>query len=648
MSLKRLFWIVLCLAIGSAALVFADDNADAAEPAGIRTVIDSKTLLLDDGSMWVLAGDRYMLAKGLDLTDVAGSAYYGLALTRNGALAAYTFDAPSLVEGQTDVAQITSGYWLKKDGTVWTEKGKVKGFQDVLHIASKDKDFAALTRDGQVLYINADYGVLNKLGQIDDAESVVSIQTTYDRVALLYDSGEAVIYEGANFDDNGKVIPVLVTDDAVSIQYAGPMSDLLIVRRDGTVWSTGPYSDRFKLTKQVQGLSDIVKTAGASDADNFFAMNRSGRWFRVVDGEPSAFQAPGVSRLSAALSNASPNKGDKLTVGVQLGYTNGSLLKAAPGEASIVVDKPYLLKLQPDGSFVAAGVGETAITVSSGSATKTLQVVIGYPGSLTYAQLSNGTVYLPAKSVLQALGGSFASKDGGYEGAVGARFVQFKVGSASAQLDGNPITLKAAPLMSAGVVYVPSDLLSSAFGVTAKWNATWQQADLSVGKAKLTVVSKQTAALVKKAAQGSLAKYIGKTYWVNHYNEWSRFAKVTVTDVIPDGSGYFKISFKTASGQTWTSYSMPTSFIPQIFSDDYYFLTFDPYKKYKWSNAAWQAIKVGNVTLGMTKDQVQLSWGSPSGKSTTKTSAGQVIETWVYRNFDTVAFVDGKAIWVMD
>lgn len=648
MGLKRWMWTILCMAIASFTLVFADDRADAAEPAGIRTVIDSKTLLLNDGSMWVLSGDRYVHAKDLDLTDVAGSAYSGFALTRDGALAKYVIGVPSLVEGQTGVSQIADGYWLKKDGTVWTEKGKMKGLQDVLRIASKDKHFAALTKDGQVLYIGASYGVLKKLGQIDDAESVVSIQTTDDRVALLYRSGEVVVYEGANFDDNGKIIPVPVTDDATSIQYAGPKSVLLVVRQDGTVWTTGPYSDRFKLTTEVQGLSGIVKTAGATDADNFFAMNRSGNWFKVFDGEPSAFQAPVVSRLSAALSNVAPVKGDKLTVSVQLGYTNGSLLKAAPGEAAIVVEKPYLLKPQPDGSFVAAGVGETAITVSSGSATKTLQVVIGYPGSLTYAQLTDGTVYLPAKSVLQALGGGFTANEGGYEGEVGAKSVLFKVGSKSAQIDGASITLKAAPFMAAGVVYVPSELLNSAFGVLTQWNATWQQADLSIGKAKLTVVSKQTAALVKKAAQGSLAKYIGKTYWVNHYNEWSRFAKVTVTDVVPDGSGYFKISFKTASGQTWTSYSMPTDFIPTIFSDDYYFLTFDPYKKYKWSNATWQAIKAGNVTMGMTKDQVRLSWGTPSGKSTTKTSAGQLIETWVYRNFDTVAFVDGKAILIIE
>lgn len=262
MGFKRWIWTILCLAIASCTLVFADDRADAAEPAGIRTVIDSKTLLLNDGSMWVLIGDRYVLAKGLDLNDVAGSAYSGIALTRDGALAKYAIGAPSLVEGQTGVTQIAEGYWLKKDGSVWTEKGKMKGLQDVLRIASKDKHFAVLTKDGQVLFISASYGVLKKLGQIDDAESVVSIQTTDDRVALLYRSGEVVVYEGANFDDNGKIIPVPVTDDATSIQYAGPKSVLLVVRQDGTVWTTGPYSDRFKLTTQVQGLSDIVKRPG--------------------------------------------------------------------------------------------------------------------------------------------------------------------------------------------------------------------------------------------------------------------------------------------------------------------------------------------------------------------------------------------------
>lgn len=336
-----------------------------------------------------------------------------------------------------------------------------------------------------------------------------------------------------------------------------------------------------------------------------------------------------------------------MTLDIQLAYSNGALLKAAPGEAEVAVDKPYLLKQQPDGSFLALGAGEAAVTVSVGGVSKTIPVTIGYNGNLTYASNKGGVIFVPAKAVLLAMGGSFTAKDGGYEGRVGATAIGFKVGSKAVSIDEDAVQLGSAPLNSDGAVYVPAELLSRAFGVTAKWNATWQQAELGVGKAKLTVVSKQTAALVKKAAQGSLAKYIGKTYWVNHYNEWSRFTKVTVTDIVPDGTGYFKVSFKTAAGKTWMSYSMPTSFIPTIFSDSYYFLTFDPYAKYKWSASVWQAIKEGRVTLGMTKDMVSLSWGTPSGKSTA-TAQGRKIETWVYSNFDTVAFVDGKAIWILE
>ncbi|WP_334074568.1 MULTISPECIES: hypothetical protein [Paenibacillus] len=43
----------------------------------------------------------------------------------------------------------------------------------------------------------------------------------------------------------------------------------------------------------------------------------------------------------------------------------------------------------------------------------------------------------------------------------------------------------------------------------------------------------------------------------------------------------------------------------------------------------------------IAREKVLLTWGEPAGKSTTEAN-GQTVETWVYSNFDTIAFVNGK------
>lgn len=174
-----------------------------------------------------------------------------------------------------------------------------------------------------------------------------------------------------------------------------------------------------------------------------------------------------------------------------------------------------------------------------------------------------------------------------------------------------------------------------------KWDSEWQEANISIGSASMTVVSTETAALVKKAMQGSLANYVGKSYWVNYFQGWDRFMKVTVTDILPDDTGSFVIVFKTATGKTLKSYSMTSGHVAELLSNRTAFFNFDPYKKYQWSSSVWNQIKAGHIALGMTKEQVLLSWGEPAGKSATQAD-GKTVETWIYANFDTVAFINGK------
>ncbi|MNP65745.1 hypothetical protein D3C76_1613680 [compost metagenome] len=116
---------------------------------------------------------------------------------------------------------------------------------------------------------------------------------------------------------------------------------------------------------------------------------------------------------------------------------------------------------------------------------------------------------------------------------------------------------------------------------------------------------------------------------------------------MPDDSGSFVVVFKTAGGQKLQSYPLTSSGVSQLFNDGYNFLNYDPYKKYQWSSSVWNKIKAGHIDLGMTKEQVLFAWGEPSGKSTLKES-GRTIETWVYANYDTVAFINGKVSVILN
>ncbi|KHF30805.1 hypothetical protein CM49_06457 [Paenibacillus sp. P1XP2] len=189
-------------------------------------------------------------------------------------------------------------------------------------------------------------------------------------------------------------------------------------------------------------------------------------------------------------------------------------------------------------------------------------------------------------------------------------------------------------------------MLADTLGAKVSWDSKWKQADISFGSAKMTVVSTETAGLIKKAMQGSLAKFIGKSYWVNDFEGWERFSKVTVADVLPTDTGSFVIVFKTPAGKTLKSDSMSSSEVIKTLTDSSYFLNYDPYKKYKWSASTWKQIKAGNVALGMTKEQVLLSWGAPIAKDIQKVQ-GSTIETWGYASYDFVSFLNGKVTLII-
>lgn len=199
-----------------------------------------------------------------------------------------------------------------------------------------------------------------------------------------------------------------------------------------------------------------------------------------------------------------------------------------------------------------------------------------------------------------------------------------------------------------GGTLFPAALLSKAMGAKLKWDAKHKIMFVAFGKANIAVISPDTAELYKKEWQGSLVAYIGKTYWVNHFQDWERFIKVTVVDVIPVDQGKsFKLVFRKTNGAYLTSYQMDKEYLRKVLKEEHYFFATDPVKKYKWPQKTWNLIKQEKIATGMTKEQVRMSWGNPSNTSTL-TSGGITVETWGYSGFNYVTFTNGKvsAIYV--
>ncbi|MDR0270817.1 stalk domain-containing protein [Paenibacillus sp.] len=658
MKLRRmLYFATLGACFLGVSTIFGGNVVSAAgdQQLQIKDIVGKNTLLMSDGSMWsMIDGSRTVYTKG-SIEAISGDIYRGNGINRDGSLVEWSFGQPHPVEGTTGVKQVAGPYyWLKKDGTVWSGDKQQKNLNGILQIAYGAKEFAALAQNGDLLiqdWNKADK--YKKFGTVADPASVKAMVVHRDRAALLFNNGEVVVYEGSNFDDSGKIIPVTIVQDAVHITYVSshPTDVLIVTRKDGSVWLTGEYTNRWKLAKQAPGLSNVVKTAIDVDSDKlsegFYAQRSDGTWVFSKDDEVKPIDVPAVKNVAMAVSDKTPYVGDALKVDIQETYTNGAKIKVPVQEAKIDMDKPYLLKSQPDGTLKAAGVGETKLTVTSGSATASVTVSVNLRDPLKYAKQVKGTVFLPVKPVFKALGGSATVSGGEWNVAFGDASLTFKTGSSTAQFSGKDIPLKASPFAENGETYIPASMLGDVLGAKVNWDTQWKQADISFGNAKMTVVSAETAGLIKKAMQGSLAKFIGKTYWVNDFDVWERFSKVTVTDILPTDTGSFVIVFKSAAGQTLKSYSMNSSEVIKVFTDSSYFLHYDPYKKYNWSSSVWKQIKAGKISLGMNKEQVLFSWGDPIAKNT-QSANGTIIETWGYGNYDVVSFINGKVTLIME
>ncbi|HKQ73750.1 MAG TPA: hypothetical protein VJ810_08500 [Blastocatellia bacterium] len=165
-----------------------------------------------------------------------------------------------------------------------------------------------------------------------------------------------------------------------------------------------------------------------------------------------------------------------------------------------------------------------------------------------------------------------------------------------------------------------------------------------------TVASKESVrgmALVDDI-ENARKQWAGKTLWskllmISSYDEQSgaitmtqvkKFGPLKVVEVVPGWDEEKPVRFKleTPDGkQGFVDLNLSGTNVHKEarhmsrFED--HLLAEDPRLKYKWSRDVWQSIEKGQVYVGMTEEQVKMSWGEPD--KVTRTAAGEV---WTYQS----------------
>lgn len=163
---------------------------------------------------------------------------------------------------------------------------------------------------------------------------------------------------------------------------------------------------------------------------------------------------------------------------------------------------------------------------------------------------------------------------------------------------------------------------------------------------------------IKKARK----KWIGKTLWTKStelvsYNfekdtfnsvEIKKYRPVKVKNIVGGwySSSPIRFILETLNGkQGYVDINLSGTNVSKTLRDNNKFedefLTENIREKHDFSLKVWKAIEKENVFTGMTKKQVELSWGQP--KDINKTISGSnVSEQWVYQNYNYLYFENGK------
>ncbi|WP_379136564.1 stalk domain-containing protein [Paenibacillus sp. sgz500958] len=607
---------------------------------------DKGNMLLSDGTVWVDTPDDSGFQNfNYNLIELEN----GYGVSKDGSLIQlYGSDAPKVVQDKTGVVQVSGSNFLKSDGTVWTIAGKqLTEYSDIAMIGGSGNSIVTLSRSGE---LKASTGFGKKVAQFSSASEVVSIEAygssySVDKILVVLSSGKVLLYKKFNFDEKDltKYIPIVLSEDGAAALF-GSIGTVTVLLKDGTVWSTdysGSFSDA-KLINKFPNLTGVTDLVTYSYYLILTTQDGSMLEYSSSNGVSKKILLPGLNDLTFTMDSTEFTVGDSVGVQINEKWDRGDIKRIPLSQANMVIEKPTLLQKQADGTLKAMAVGTTKVTVTSGSFSKTLTVTITSKYAIGNGAFIKGTMFIPVKSVFEQMGGTvqYNTATKIFSIQLQEHKIQLQTGSDTAIVDGNKIKMPAVVQNVDGAIVFPATLMKTGLGAELVWDGTYQVMTIQFGAAELEIQTKQTDLIIKKKAQGNLSKLIGKTYWINNFDSDYRFQKVTIADIIPDYKGYFVISFKLSSGKIINSYDMTASSVVDVLSSKDCFFTSDPTKLYKFSSSMWAKIKAGKISVGMTKQQVELSWGKPSDIATL-TGGGVKVETWSFGNFNYVTFTNG-------
>ncbi|WP_433745606.1 copper amine oxidase N-terminal domain-containing protein [Paenibacillus amylolyticus] len=641
-------WIGL-LVVG---LIAGQSSALASSGSGnsITSVLDRNDYLLDDGTLWSKGMTSGVWTQNRKLIGISKSddhSIYGW--TADGQVIRWDKDNAHIPVSRqfNGVIKVYGHGWVQlQDGNLYNFDDQAKVLDSIIDVDSyrdssgRDSSYSALSSSGDVYYEK--YNKIRKAGNVVGGKAIA---TNGVYAAVLKNDGSVVIVSMLYEDDQ-----ITVANNVQSLIWWGSTHKLLTVKQDGTVWSydrTAKYKG-----EQLPGLSNVSRMVYAPNLDELYAQLQDGSWATYDNGKLTPLSAPALNQVTLTASSKDANIGDTITLTVQENYSNGFKNKRTPLPEELIVEQPQVAQIQPGGKLKVTGMGTTKVTLKIGDLASSLQLNVDSQQKLTGATLLDGTVYLPVQSVFKTLGAKIDVKGSSFEIQFGDDSIALQKGSAVARLNNKELKLKGKVQTIGEQTVFPADLLRQAAGIQVRWDAELKQAKVLVGNSSILVESKDTLALIKKKELGNLARFIGKSYWINSDTSLGqRFSKVTISDIRMEKSKYgdrsYSIVFRNAKGKTVSAYAggAPSS-VTEMLADSNQFFSSDPHKKYNWSKSTWNKIIAGEVALGMNITQVRFAWGDPSSISYETSSKGK-IEVWVYGSsagIRALGFLNGKLI----
>lgn len=607
--------------------------------AKIVDVLNENIMLLEDGSLWRGAG----VLKYLDKTNfisIVGDFDKGWGLTKDGEVFSWQDGNPHLTRRPAlqQIVQLGNGYGVKQDGTVWSRYGQIDGLRQIKWLSSYDQFHAALDQEGTIYRWHSDTPYqLEKVGNVPTASKIYLFE---DQIALIDRDKTAAYY------DTAVATPITIASGVKDLVWRDS-NRLVLVKEDGTVWNAVLNNNEFVLTQDQRFTSSVrVVVSSTSDNYNLLVMQKDGTWLSSSNDKITTMKAPTLTSVKVKLPKQKVKVGESFSIKFEEQYSNGYKEERFSQQHELQFSMPQHVVQLKNNSFKAKAVGEITFqgTVSGEKAEGKIWVTSDKP--LQKAVQKDGVLYVPLKSLFETIGGTltFDSNVKKYHIQLGSKQIKLQVGSKVAWLDGQKIVMKGPVHANGKTIVFPAELLKHTSKAVITWDKEYKRAVLNFGQARMMVESDETAKVFKNERLGTLVRFIGVTYWINDFHGWERFNKVTVTDIRPvQQTGDFIIVFKHANGKTIHSVNLPEHLVEFALTHESIFLHYDPYKRYNWPKPIWDKVKKGIISLGMTKEQVLLSWGTP--QDTTYTSSPNlVLELWTYRNegkFSIITFRNG-------